>query len=181
MRRTIAGALLALPLTITLAAAGCGKPAATDGVATAGGGADPAVSAGAASMTDEERQLKFTQCMRDNGVDLPDPEPGSEGKVRIAVGPDVDPQKVQAAMETCRSYLPNGGKRGKLDPEQVEKMRELATCMRENGVPEFPDPDPDGGINIVAEGGIKRDNAAFKAALEKCQQFAPKIRVGGGK
>jgi hypothetical protein len=178
MGRRLAGGLFILPAMLALAVAGCGKSEEGSGVATAGGaaGARPTASASAASLSDDERRLKFAQCMRENGVDMPDPEPG-EGGVKVRLGGDIDPAKAQAAMEKCRSYLPNGGQPRKLDPQQVENMRKLAQCMRENGVPEFPDPQPDGTMKIDASmfGGKGPDDPTFKAAMEKCQQYAPKM------
>ncbi|MEV4758863.1 hypothetical protein AB0J86_27720 [Micromonospora sp. NPDC049559] len=178
MRRRLASGLLVLPAMLALAA-GCGKPSGGEGVATAGGGAGAQGSASpaAAEVSDADRQLKFAQCMRENGVEMPDPEPGEAGKgFRINLGGDVSPEKAKAAMEKCRSYMPNGGQPPKLDPEQVEKMRKYAQCMRDNGVPGFPDPQPDGTMQLDTRqlGDIKPDNPTFQAANEKCKQFSPK-------
>ena len=48
-------------------------------------------------------------------------------------------------------------------PDLLEERREFATCMRENGVEDFPDPDP-------AKGGFVYygDDPDMKAAHEKC-------------
>jgi hypothetical protein len=181
MRRRLAGGLLVLPAVLALALAGCGKPADSASVATAGGGggANPSASA-TATLSDSERQLKFAQCMRDNGVDMPDPEAGGKAGA-IRVGGDGDPSKTKAAMDKCRSYLPNGGEAVKLDPAQAENMRKMSQCMRENGVPNFPDPDADGRIQFdIGLLGIDRNDPKLKAAMEKCQQYAPKM-AGAGK
>ncbi|GLZ62138.1 hypothetical protein AB0B74_14780 [Micromonospora parva] len=165
--------LFALPLLLALAVAGCGGSGDEPAVATAGGGGAQAASASpAAQLSDDERQLKFSECMRENGVEVPDPEPGG-GRV-FRFGKDTDPQKVQAAMEKCRQHLPNGGEKLKLDPEQVERLRKLAVCMRENGVPEFPDPSADGGIQLRLD-QVNIKDPKVKAAMEKCRQYAPKI------
>lgn len=166
--------LFALPLLLALTLSACGngqddQPA----VATAGGsGAQAASASPAAQLSDEERQLKFTGCMREHGVEVPDPEPGGQRLFRF--DGNTDPKKVQAAMEACRQYLPNGGEKRKLDPEQVERLRKLATCMRENGVPEFPDPSPDGGLQLRLD-VVDLKDPKVKAAMEKCRQYAPKI------
>ncbi|WP_326561689.1 hypothetical protein [Micromonospora sp. NBC_01796] len=182
MRRQPVTGLLVLPALLALALAGCGTSAEGDGVATAGGaaGAGPTASASAAAFDDADRQLKFAQCMRENGVDMPDPDPAAPGQVRINGGSD--PDKAQAAMEKCREFLPNGGEGRKLDPEQAENMRKMAQCMRENGIPDFPDPGPDGLLKIDKSllGGKGLDDPTLKAAMEKCKQFAPKI-AGTGK
>ncbi|MEU8299108.1 hypothetical protein AB0C04_17705 [Micromonospora sp. NPDC048909] len=165
--------LFALPLLLALAVTGCGGSGDEPAVATAGGGGAQAVSASpAAQLSDDERRLKFSECMREHGVEVPDPEPGGGQLFRF--GKDTDPQKVQAAMESCRQHLPNGGEKLKLDPEQVERLRKLATCMRENGVPEFPDPSADGGLQLRLD-VVNIKDPKVKAAMEKCRQYAPKI------
>ncbi|MEV5766317.1 hypothetical protein AB0L34_17355 [Micromonospora sp. NPDC052213] len=164
--------LLAVPLLVALAVAGCGGSGDGPAVATAGGGgAEPVSASTAAQLGDEERQLKFAECMRENGVEVPDPEPGGARLFRF--DGKTDPGKVQAAMEKCRQHLPNGGEKPKLDPEQVDRMRKLAACMRENGVPEFPDPSADGGIQLRLD-AMNVDDQQVKAAMEKCRQYAPK-------
>jgi hypothetical protein len=54
--------------------------------------------------------------------------------------------------------------------------------MRENGVPDFPDPQADGGIRIQAGPGtgIDPDSQAFKDAQAKCEQYMPSRRQAGG-
>ena len=184
MRRRLATGLLVLPVVLALAVAGCGQPVEDDtGVATAGGaaGAEPTASASAVALDDADRQLKFAQCMRENGVDMPDPDPADQGRIRVNAGDD--PEKADAAMEKCREFLPNGGKPRELDPEQVENARKMAQCMRENGVPDFPDPQADGTIKLDKNmlGGKGPDDPTIKAAMEKCEQYAPKMKAEGGK
>ncbi|RKR89488.1 hypothetical protein BDK92_3839 [Micromonospora pisi] len=181
MRRRPATGLLVLPALLALALTACGSPAEGDQVATAGGGtagASPTVSASAVALDNAERQLKFAQCMRENGVDMPDPDPADKGRVRVGGGGE--PGKAQAALEKCREFLPNGGEGRKLDPEQAERMREMAKCMRENGVPNFPDPGPDGTLKLDKGvlGGKDLNDPTFRAAQEKCEQYLPKL--GGG-
>jgi hypothetical protein len=176
----MSGTWLALPLTLGLALAGCARSDDGTGVATAdgGAGAGPTTTASAAALNADDRRLEFAKCMRENGVDMPDPEPG-EGGIRIQRQPGGDPAKTQAAMEKCRSLLPNGGVAPKLDAQQVEQLRQMAKCMRENGVPTFPDPEADGTINFqLGAGGMTRDDPKFQAAMEKCRANAP-LRIRG--
>jgi hypothetical protein len=168
----MSGTLLVLPLLVGLAAAGCAGADPEERVATAGGGAAGASpSASVAQVSDDDRSREFAKCMRDNGLpDFPDPETGDGGGFRIQIPAGADKAKVKAAMEKCRSLMPNGGKAVKLDPEQVEKVRQLARCMRENGVPNFPDPAADGSIQFNGATGFDPDNPTMRAALEKCRQ-----------
>ncbi|MEJ3742252.1 hypothetical protein WEI85_03000 [Actinomycetes bacterium KLBMP 9797] len=62
------------------------------------------------------------------------------------------------------------GSPGANDPEQGRKF---AQCMRENGVPDFPDPGPDGGFDPGQFGGGNIDRTKMRGALEACQDLAP--------
>jgi hypothetical protein len=56
---------------------------------------------------------------------------------------------------------------------------EYAQCMRENGVPDFPDP-KNGQLTLRAGNGIDPDSPEFQAAREACQSKAPQGGLGGG-
>jgi hypothetical protein len=63
----------------------------------------------------EDRMLKFARCMREHGIDLPDP--GAGGDLRVQVGKDgkaagaitPDDPKFKAAHEACQDLLGKGG------------------------------------------------------------------------
>ena len=55
-----------------------------------------------AEMRDQE--LAFARCMRDNGVEEW-PDPGAEGGNMIELGDNADPEKVEAAIETCSQEI----------------------------------------------------------------------------
>jgi hypothetical protein len=101
--------------------------------------------------------------MRENGIDLPDAEPGKFPPV--VDGPAGS--KEHTALEACKQFLPNGGEVEKISPEDLEKVRQYARCMRENGV-DMPDPDPDGTLT-----GGAGDSAKMAAADEVCQSKLP--------
>jgi hypothetical protein len=55
---------------------------------------------------------------------------------------------------------------------------EFANCMREHGVPGFPDPiGGGGGINLVGT-GLNPQSPAFKSASQACRRFAPGGHAG---
>ncbi|GAA0491647.1 hypothetical protein Ade02nite_22310 [Paractinoplanes deccanensis] len=165
----------ALCLMLALATAGCGQ--AADGgpqVASAqSGGATPTASAGAPDKPDEEAALKFAQCMRKEGITWwPDPQPGGRSTIKTPKG--FDPKKLEKAQEACKEFAPNGGERPAPDPEMLEAARQMAKCMRENGVPNFPDPQPDGSIRLDTKKlGTGPGDPTFDKAEEKCQQYQP--------
>jgi hypothetical protein len=125
-----------------------------------------------ASAADQEQALEFAQCMRENGApDFPDPD--AEG--RFSEGEhDPDDPALRAAQEACRELAPGGEHQNTGDPAFVEQMREFSQCMRDNGVPDFPDPDADGQLRGV--GHEDEGDPTFRAATETCREKLP----GGG-
>jgi hypothetical protein len=55
--------------------------------------------------------------------------------------------------------------------ERYEKAKRLTDCMRENGVPNFPDPKPDGRFSMDQFTGM--DTSALQQTfLQYCRQFS---------
>jgi hypothetical protein len=172
------------------ALAACSAGAAPSGVATlqSPGAGEPTPSASpSASLDPETARLEFARCMRDHGIDLPDPGSGGvSGPITIG-GNGPDAEKMQTAMEACNSILGDAfGAPAQIDPEMQDKMLEFAKCMRDNGV-DFPDPDFSGGggrISVGGPGGIDPSSKDFQAAQEACQsilgEFGPQINGGPG-
>ncbi|SNY30920.1 hypothetical protein [Paractinoplanes atraurantiacus] len=158
-----------------MALAAC-APAAGEspGVATAqSGGPAAQASSSAPAVPDEDMALKHAQCMRKEGVTWwPDPKPG--GRTTIKTPKGFDPDKLEKAMEACKAFAPNGGERLKPDAEMLEQARQMAKCMRENGVPNFPDPKPDGSIAIDGRKlGTGPGDPTFDKAEKACEKYVP--------
>ena len=136
--------------------------------------------AGDGTGGDEQKMREFTKCMREHGVDMPDPKTGPDGGTMIEVhGEPGDEDKVKAADEACKHLLPNGGQPPKLDAAQLDKMREQAKCLREHGV-NVPDPDPNNpGFTIQGSGDQDKDKAAFEACMGKDGGFMVQKDEGG--
>jgi hypothetical protein len=167
--------MMTVLVLVALSAAGCAEPDDPgDGVASVGGATPSASATTDGGAAGEDSGLKFAQCMREQGMTwFKDPEPGQRG-LRIAVPPGQDQAKVDAAMAACKKFLPNGGEAGKMDPAAVEQARQMAKCMRENGVPDFPDPGPNGEIRIEKGTlGVGPGDPAFDAAEKACARFQP--------
>lgn len=106
------------------------------------GGSGPSGGTATNAATGFRQALRFSQCMRANGV--PNfPDPGSGGGIQIAVGSSLHPQSpaFQAAQKKCRKLLP-GGPPGGHKPTAAQFAAALAfsRCMRTHGLPHFPDP-----------------------------------------
>jgi hypothetical protein len=139
-----------------------------------GGSATPA-----ASPTDRDAALvKYSQCMRDNGVpSYPDPVNGRL-MMQARKGTDLDPESAtfKAAQEKCKPLEPAGLAQQGQDAGQQAQMLKYVTCMRQNGVPGMPDPQPDGRMLIDGSNGVDPESQAFKDAETKCRDLMP----GGG-
>jgi predicted small secreted protein len=169
MRKTLA----ALPLLLALTLTGCGaEEGGGDDVASAGGTSSAAAPDD--QLGQDEMGVRFAQCMRENGVDMADPEPGKG--IQLKVGPDTPQETVQAALEACREFNPQENGSAKPDPKREAAIREFAQCMRDNGVEAFPDPEPGSpGIRITGEVGQDPD---FQTAQQACQDVLAAAGIG---
>lgn len=126
----------------------------------------------------EDAVLAFAQCMRDHGVDMPDPQMDGEGGVAIAIeGKPGDEAKMEAAQAACEPLMENARGDMDIDPEQRAEMQaemlEFAECMREHGIdmddPVFSD---DGRVTQRGPGpdaeGSEFDDDEFNAAADEC-------------
>ncbi|GAB3761023.1 hypothetical protein [Microlunatus parietis] len=151
-------------LLILVVLTGC---AGTDGggVASAGGGEAGPSASGGPSQDPKQATMAYVECLREHGMEVDDPGPDGRLKLRV----QGDQAKSREAMEACRDLAPQMDKN---DPKYQQRMgaaQEHATCMRENGVEKFPDPDPNQpGIQINKELAGDPD---FEAAQEACKDL----------
>jgi hypothetical protein len=167
-RRRSLGVVTAVVL---LALSACGG-AEGDGVASAGGEANPTTEAAEKESVDEEAQaLAFAECMRDNGVDMPDPEPGEEGLFGAfhSVEAEHDSETIEQALAACEDLMPRRAHGNEHDLDD-EAMLELAECLRDQGL-EVPD-------NVFEGGALHgEDEDDVRAAMEVCRD---KVTEGDG-
>ena len=166
------------------------------GVATLETAAPPAPSASVAPAGGEDasRQafLDYARCMRENGIDFPDPRFDAEGRFMVAanaaalVGLDLGSDEYRAANSACQGTL-QGLAISSTPAEQAElrdALVEFAGCMRENGI-EMPDPKiaPDGNPIIFGPDGmveaIDIDGTVFRTAMGACRDALLSIPVPG--
>ncbi|MEU5871678.1 hypothetical protein AB0A73_08965 [Glycomyces sp. NPDC047369] len=171
--------LIALLLGLTaLTAAACGDETDDGGVASADGDAteSAAADAGGEDLDPFDQALEYSQCMRDNGVpEFPDPEQNGEGGMSLGLPEGLDPESqefkdAEAACEDLRPQ-PNGGE--DIDPEVYEQLVEYSECMRENGIENFPDPEPGGGIMMNGDMGFDPQSQEFQDADAACSDLRP--------
>ena len=117
---------------------------------------------------------KYSECMRSNGVtDFPDPD--AQG--HIAYGGISVPKAVWVkAVGACEDLAPPewSGDRQRT-PEQQSAALEFAQCMRDNGVPAFPDPatarDPLIDTTKMPGEPSARSIPGFEAAQHACHDL----------
>jgi hypothetical protein len=179
-RRILALPLLTLLLTLLFATA-AGAQVAT--LATP----DPdaaETAAPAEAFDDEQAVLDLVACLRDNGLDIPDPQFGPDGPTfadpSVLLSIDLRSDTFINAMDACDEFL--AALQPEVDPEQqaeqIEQQLQLAECMRREGVEDFPDPDPVRGFTFES---MTFDPFAsdFQAAFMVCAAEID-LDLGGG-
>jgi hypothetical protein len=150
---------------------------------------DPESAATTLEFADrEEATLAFAQCMRDNGIDIDDPQAGANGGRGFfgggpggggEAGVDRFGDEFQAAQGACSSILEAA--RPEVDPaaelERLEEQLALAQCLRDNGYEQYPDPaiGTDGRLQRVGgrdfqELGIDRRSDEFREVTTTCRE-----------
>jgi hypothetical protein len=135
---------------------------------------DPAATAG----DSEQALLDFAQCMRDNGVpSFPDPVARADGSFGFERPRRVSPSVLDDALASCRSEAQaaglDAGSAGS-DTDAQDQLLELSRCMRANGIPDFPDPEPGTDVisglhSLFADYDLESPRVA--RALESCQSI----------
>jgi hypothetical protein len=223
MTKRITTALAALVLAGLLAACGSDGDSSdgSDDVASVSGDDSDEQAQGDDQADTEEELLDWVECMRDEGIDIPDPTRDEDGNlviegpgIRLGGGdsdgstssddeggdgdePNVDPEEMDAAMETCGEPPALGP--NDISEEDRQEMEEnalaFAECMRDEGIEDFPDPDfsdlgpggepqrqrseDDGGdgddegprVFLGPFGEIDMDDPDVRAAFEACQDL----------
>ncbi|ROO86703.1 hypothetical protein EDD29_4281 [Actinocorallia herbida] len=139
----------------------------------------PSGATASAAPGDADQARAFTQCLRDNGIQIDDPDPKTGRLDRDSLG-GVDEAKAGKALEACRDLMPQQNEAlaalQNPDAETKAKMVDFAQCMRDAGH-DFPDPGPDGfDFTELAGGGT--DEGLRDDALA-CLKEHPFADLGG--
>lgn len=204
-----------LPVLVLLAAglaagAACGGPGSgsNNGVASIKAAGDKEPDADADKQDDtktnpEDAMLAFARCMREHGIDMPDPDTsgGGPGVVTFRAGGaasagtklDADTSTFAEAHEACKDLMGDAGPIN-MSPQQQQEMQDQALafsrCMREHGI-NMPDPTFDGGgvmMKIDGDSGFDPSDPKFDEAQRACgsafgpagAKGGPGLSVGGG-
>jgi hypothetical protein len=189
LRATGVGLALAAVATLFAACGGSDSPGVTSlgstttttaqsAPANAGNGGDSCGAALCLVRTDDGNPadlVKFSICMRAHGV-VDYPEPGSNGSISVSATLSQSPL-FQAADNTCRKLLPNGGiPTAAQQAEGLAQLLKVSICMRAHGISDFPDPTAEGiRIPVPKNPGsdLSPNNPRFQAAEKACQSLGP--------
>lgn len=179
-RTGLLGLALVAATAFGVIASGCSS-SSSGGVAQVG--TDTTTTDGSTSPSGSGDPAAYAACMRRNGVpNFPDPEGDN---VRIDKGLEDSPQ-FEAGDNACKSLRP-GGRVSQPSPQQRAEAQRLglrhAACMRENGVPNFPDPVvmADGRFDFPTGIHVDEDSPRYRAAAQACRGLGrgAKGAVGG--
>ncbi|MFC4072222.1 hypothetical protein [Actinoplanes subglobosus] len=173
MRKLMITGLLLLSVTA------CARTTTSEPTVASAQKGTAAPSASASASFDPDAPLKHAKCMREHGMTwFPDPPPPGQGQA-LEIPAGTDHEDFDAAMKACEQYLGNAVDKGGPDAEDIERLRDFAKCMRDNGVPDFPDPKPDGTSQIQ----LDPEDPNFAKAEKACEQYQPegtRRHVAGG-
>jgi hypothetical protein len=154
--------------------AGCGS-------ASAGGGNN-------STATARDKAVKFAECMRTNGVSgFPDPDASGQLTIdAVANGSSIDTNGAafKQALSACKGLEPPGFTGPQVTPQLRTARLRFAQCVRDHGVPDFPDPSPNGPLvdtRRIPSADTPAGMSALHAAMSKCAEFASSAGVTGGR
>jgi hypothetical protein len=147
-------------------------------------GGSPSSTSGTGASAQFQQNLAFAQCMRSHGLpNFPDPNANGQGfgNQQQANQEHSDPH-FGTAFSACQHLLPStpSSPGTKVIPSQAQLVR-FAQCMRSHGVPNYPDPNPNGGLGAaLAQLGINPNSPQFQAPLRTCNRLVPMPSQRGG-
>ncbi len=182
---------LSVAAMLSLSLGACITPS-NAGVATLGEGAED--ESGENTKDAEAELQKWAECMRENGIDIPDASVDGNGGMRIErriEAGDAPPaggavrlsDDFGEAIEECGEppRTPGAGPSEEDLKEMQDNALKLAQCMRDEGIADFPDPDFSNsgpgaapGVRVMAGGpfggDVDMDDPDVQAAFEACRE-----------
>ena len=166
--------LVGMASVVALTVAGCGGGGDKGGeVASAGHGKPSAGSTKKSSseLADYiEAQRKWVGCLRDAGLDAPDPDAHGMVDLGDKTKWKKDPKAVNAQEKCAKLSVPvppsvEQAQQPELSKEEIGKNEKYASCMQGHGAPDFPDTDETGHFRDVAWDST---SAGAKRATREC-------------
>ena len=177
-------AALAMVGLLAVISAGCGGTDSSSGTGNAGTSSSVGTG-GNKNVTARDKAVRFSECMRANGVSaFPDPNASGELTIdAVANGSSVDTSTAafEQAMSACKDLEPPGFTGHERTAQEQEGALEFAQCIRDHGVNDFPDPAIDDPLvdtrripSTDRPGGL----SILNAAMQKCDASAAGVTEG---
>ncbi|MGW1404540.1 hypothetical protein [Streptomyces sp. NPDC002403] len=131
-----------------------------------GSGTKSGKTASDGKKTEEDQALEHRKCLREQGLDIPEPKPGDNGHGITINGGGKSKQEMEKAIKACQDKAVGGGPK-ELTQAEKDKMLAFARCMRENGF-DMPDPKFEGGM-AQAPAMQQKDMKKFEKANAACE------------
>jgi hypothetical protein len=159
--------------------AACSSSPSAPSVASLGGHSTTTATGQAASF--DQDMVNFTHCLRQHGVNEPDPfhRPGHQGlSVEIPAGVSQN----SPAMLACQHFLSaliqmKQSHARQFVASHIRALTNYAQCMRNHDIPML-DPDQNGSLNLGHVPGITSDfgrySPQFRAADTACRHLLPR-------
>jgi hypothetical protein len=119
---------------------------------------------------------ELVQCARTHGdPTFPDPTIDSQGRATFPPGTQAPPQATIQACQSIYNRLPASA-RGDV-PVDIQMEIKFAQCMRQHGLTDWPDPNPDGSYPLPPD--LITDSKSgpiwdrIHAGWDACQAFNP--------
>ncbi|MGW6521675.1 hypothetical protein [Streptomyces sp. NPDC054962] len=130
------------------------------GCSSSDGGGIKDEGSGGAAGSEEDQAVQYRKCLRENGLNVPDPKPDEPGVI-----PEGDPKVLEKAYKACADKA--GPDAGAGSPAaDKDKALKFAQCMRKEGV-NMPDP-KDGALPALQPPEGKKAETYAKA-LKACE------------
>ncbi|HEX4680444.1 MAG TPA: hypothetical protein VH210_14690 [Gaiellaceae bacterium] len=150
-------ALVAVPAALALAAAGCG-------------GSPNTTPAGRTSLAAQWHQVVL--CARSHGMPhFPDPQINAQGKAVFPSTLNI-PDATRRACQSMVDRLTGSSDNHVPTRAELASLLQFAHCMRDHGIPDWPDPRPDGSFHPDQRISTSL-KSAFRSQLMACEHLNP--------
>jgi hypothetical protein len=149
--------------------------AAMSAVAAACGGAHNAAGSAPTPRSPAAAWHQVVLCARAHGMPtLPDLQIDSSGNAIIPAGLTIPQETRQACQSLYDRLIPNAQNQAPTQAQLAGLLR-FARCMRSHGIPDWPDPRPDG--TFAPDARISQAlKSTFRSQLTVCDHFNPDPR-----
>ncbi|MFE7570435.1 hypothetical protein ACFU76_26265 [Streptomyces sp. NPDC057539] len=150
-----------------VAAACCVAVLALFGTACSDSGGSKDSGASDSAKTAADKALEYRTCLRDNGLDMPEPSEGTAADPGIQLGGGNSKATVEKALKACKDKAPAGDAGSQESGADKDSQLKYRTCMREHGQ-DMPDP-KEGEAQALPERKSGAEAKKFEEASKACE------------